>query len=294
MAERWARWGAEAIRAAAGMASRDPARRVASLYAAIGERNFFPEDSRYLNLGFWADGPRTLDDACRDMASMVAEVADMGPDDVVLDVGPGFGDQDALWAETTGAAIVGVNVAYGQIVVARDVAPDVKSACGSATALPWRDSAFTKVVALESAFHFDSRLDFFAEAYRVLRPGGRLVCADVTLRSSDRASRLLRRFVRGIGVLDPFLSVFPAANWYARDGFARRLVGVGFEDVVVRSIRDDVYPPMVAYLRARVTDAETRASVNPLMRMVARPRVAGPLTERLDYVLAVATKPPDA
>ncbi|NUH37889.1 class I SAM-dependent methyltransferase [Streptomyces samsunensis] len=48
-----------------------------------------------------------------------------------------------------------------------------------ATALPFPDETFDKVVALESAFHFSTRDQFFAQALRVLRPGGLLVTADV-------------------------------------------------------------------------------------------------------------------
>ena len=49
---------------------------------------------------------------------------------------------------------------------------------GDACAMPFEDGAFDLVIALECAFHFPSRTRFLAEAYRVLRAGGRLVIAD--------------------------------------------------------------------------------------------------------------------
>ncbi|MCQ6245747.1 class I SAM-dependent methyltransferase [Streptomyces malaysiensis] len=105
----------------------------------------------------------TIDEASQALADLVADAGEFGPGDRILDVGFGYGDQDFRWLETCKPEkIVGVNVTQG-----------------GATALPFPDETFDKVVALESAFHFSTRDQFFAQAFRVLRPGGLLVTADV-------------------------------------------------------------------------------------------------------------------
>ncbi|NDC75875.1 methyltransferase domain-containing protein [bacterium] len=44
---------------------------------------------------------------------------------------------------------------------------------GSATAMPLPDTCCAIVTAIECGFHLDTREDFLAAAFRLLRPGGR-------------------------------------------------------------------------------------------------------------------------
>jgi ubiquinone/menaquinone biosynthesis C-methylase UbiE len=139
----------------------------------------------FLNLGYWRTA-RTIDEACRALVVLVAETAGMGPDDVVVDVGFGFGEQDLLWMDQFAPRrIIGLNVTGSQVRIARHrvyrrgLAGRIDLRHGSATAMPLAAECADVVTAVECAFHFDTRAAFFAEAYRVLRPGGRLVLADM-------------------------------------------------------------------------------------------------------------------
>lgn len=254
------------------------------------------ERGHYLNLGYWRRAVN-IEEASDALAMLVAETASMGEGDVVLDCGFGFGDQDILWAQTLRPhQIIGLNITASQVIVARDriaaagLQDLVDLRHGSATEMAVESQSVDRVVALESAFHFRTRERFFREAWRVLRPGGRLVTADIIpLPSASALSTLLKQRLTWSLAASKF--VIPAENAYSRLGYHSKLVRCGFEQVKVESIRDHVYAPLHQYL----TDHPQRIErLHPIARLPARMMLraqAENVYSGLDYVLASAVKP---
>jgi len=250
----------------------------------------------WLNLGYWRDA-QTLDDACVAMADLLAERAGMGSADAVLDVGFGFADQDLRWAQQQGPrSITGLNITASQVAVARarvaalGLGERIDLREGSATAMPLPDAAFDVVTALECAFHFDTRERFFAEAFRVLRPGGRLVVADILpMPTAGGWGARLKQRLSWAMVAGKF--PIPKENIYTREGYAARLAACGFGGVQVDSIRDQVYGPLH---RSLYRDRAPVERLHPLLRLTANLTLlmdAATIYQGLDYVLAVAHKP---
>jgi ubiquinone/menaquinone biosynthesis C-methylase UbiE len=267
----------------------------AALYGWLSTRAF-TERGFYLNLGYWKSA-ETIDEACEALAALVAETAAMGPGDEVVDAGFGFADQDILWTRRFAPRrIIGLNVTPSQVRIGRErirrlgLADKVDLREGSATDMELPGASCDVVTAVECAFHFDTRERFFAEAFRVLRPGGRLVLADVIRAAPERNP--LRRPLQSF-TWARFAEVFsiPAANADGRDDYAAKLWAAGFGDVDVTSIRDQVFPGWHAALRhdpalLRRLPLAGRAPYRLLMRF-DWDTVYG----AFDYVLASARKP---
>ncbi|AKS36660.1 hypothetical protein AFA91_26145 [Mycolicibacterium goodii] len=248
----------------------------------------------WLNLGYWRTA-RTYPDACVAMVELLGTRAGLSHGDRVLDVGVGFAEQDLVLLDRfavshiTGIDITPVHVDKGRERVARRGLGDrIDLRVGSATATAFPDASFDKVLALECAFHFDTRDEFIREAFRVLKPGGTIALTDM-LPSPGQKSTVATVFGRKYGHI-------PEANFYDRREYSRRLTAAGFGDVTVESIRQDVYPAMAKYVRQRVDENKTMTEVVVEVTEEERAQCRGvslweKATGLADYVIASARKP---
>src|SRR6186713_2694004 len=79
------------------------------------ERSGDGDKPLWLNLGYWKEA-RTYPQAAEALAALVAERAELGPQDELLDVGFGFAEQDLFWVQRFGVKhITGVNITEMQV-----------------------------------------------------------------------------------------------------------------------------------------------------------------------------------
>jgi len=164
---------------------RQGANPAARVYESIGADFFLAPAPGWLNLGLW-QGPGSEDaaeDACRRLVATLASALSAGG--AVLDVGNGLGTQDPLIAGLVRPRrLVALNITKWQLGAGRDRLREAGAApvAGDAARLPVADAAVDGVISVEAAFHFRSRRAFFAECYRVLRPGEVLSISDIPVR----------------------------------------------------------------------------------------------------------------
>lgn len=79
---------------------------------------------------------------------------------------------------TRGHDVVGVDVSEGMLARARKAAPEAQLLAGDITDLPLPDDDVDHVVCSLALAHLDDLRPFFAEAARVMRPGGHLLLLD--------------------------------------------------------------------------------------------------------------------
>jgi SAM-dependent methyltransferase len=123
-------------------------------------------------------------------ARTVAQIAGLTPEDRVVDVGcgPGTAVREAARhaAAATGVDPDATSLALARWISARRHARNVTWLQGPAEDLPLPDGSATVVWTLSSVHHWADRSVGFAEARRVLTPGGQLLIAERLVRSGAR------------------------------------------------------------------------------------------------------------
>lgn len=114
----------------------------------------------------------------------IVDALDVGPESRVLDLGSGIGGPARALAEATGCTVTGIDLTPEFVDVATALSEwtglsGTRFVVGDATATGVPDASMDAVLTVHVAMNIPDKSALCAEAYRVLRPGGRFVAYDV-------------------------------------------------------------------------------------------------------------------
>ncbi len=199
--------------------------------------------NRAIHFGYWDAHTRNHAQSLIDMNRALAAKIHLRPGERVLDAGCGVGGT-AMWlAQTHGVQVVGITPVAGQVARARRYARErglegqVAFEQQDYIRTTFADAEFDVVWAQESLCHAPDKRRFLAEAYRLLRPGGRLVVQEYLRFHRPYAEgdeRLLHRWHHGWAI--PGLATGEELVTWTRQA--------GFGDVRLADISANVRPSL--------------------------------------------------
>lgn len=155
-----------------------------------GDRTAAIAFGQHIHWGYWenpqsADG--TLEDfaaAATQLTAKMVEIAQITDNMTILDAGCGFGGTIGYlndhfdYLKLTGVNIDGEQVKRASQLVTPKSHNTINFVEANACAIPLDSHEFHRLFAVECIFAFPSRQQFFQQAYRLLKPGGKLTICD--------------------------------------------------------------------------------------------------------------------
>lgn len=203
------------------------------------------QHSGYSNLGYWDEKTENAVQACDNLVDKLVQLLP-NTNGTILDVACGSGGTTKRLARHFQASnITAINISKYQVERARKTAPGSTCLEMSATELSFPTESFNHVICVEAAFNFRSRFKFFAEAYRVLKPGGGLCMSDILIETPPGLTKLTANELRHHEV--PLVNRVNAATY--RDIMAL----IGFKNIVMTSSLTRTWHPFKTYLAGFTT-----------------------------------------
>ena len=197
-----------------------------------------------IHFGYYDTGNETHAESMIRMNEVACDLAGIGPDDTVVDAGCGFGGSTVWLAENAAKSVYGVNIVPHQVEMAKDLAAS-RGVSDRATFLnadfadiPLGNETADVFWALESTVHAPDRAKVLAEAFRILKPGGRIMVVEYFLRSKPPVDP------ETIPGYQKILSGWAMPSLITVPDFSDLLLLAGFDDVRATNMTDKVAPSL--------------------------------------------------
>lgn len=161
-------------------------------------------NSLAIHYGYWDEQVKSFPESLIRMNEVMMKAADIKSSDRVLDAGCGVGGSSIFLASIIGCRVTGITLSERQVQQASENSRikgdsdlvEFKVMNYAATDFP--DASFDVVWGCESICYADDKEQFIKEAYRLLKPGGRLVVADgFVTEFSNNENIVIKKWLEG-------------------------------------------------------------------------------------------------
>ncbi len=201
------------------------------------------DQSHAMHFGFWDETTLSLSDALRRENEVIAQFAQVTATDRVLDAGCGVGGTSIFLIEKYGCDVVGITLCEKQVIQARLYAKKRKTTplpqfeTMDFTTTTFLNESFDVIIAIESVCHTREKAAFIAEAFRLLKKGGRLAVAD-GFKSQKKIAKEDEQLLKAYG------DGWAGCTWDARDVFEQKLKKQGFDEIAYQNATEQVFPSL--------------------------------------------------
>lgn len=192
-----------------------------------------------LHFGFADRETKSHTEALINQYKYVIKKGQIGNGMRVLDAGCGVGGASLYIAKVTGARCVGVSLVESQVKEAgenalrQNIQNKVEFLVGDYAHTNLKPESFDVVIGIESICYAAPKRAFLAEAYRLLKPGGRLVITDGYCKHNPQDKT-------EIFTLKKFCSSWRLANLITYQKMSNEIRKIGFSNVKLEDKTDEI------------------------------------------------------
>lgn len=243
-------------------------------------------DSGYSNYGYWGAGARDAVEACDALVDKLIATFP-GRSGTVLDVACGCGGSTKRLARHFRPGdITAINISKYQTEVTRGRVPGSRCLQMDAARMEFEAASFNHILCVEAACCFRTRLRFFKEACRILKPGGGLALTDILIETPPELVGVQER------ISD--LEEIPLANRVNAEVYRDMLEVAGFRNVKMESVLDQTLRAFGHYTTAWASRYFNKLEAPTAQQMILHGKFLAQCTERntqiKDYIMVSARK----